>query len=296
MAKRFVATFVAEVKKKNHKSVNFVKFRHSRIGAKFVFLAMLILAGISLFAWPAFAHEVERSTEEIVRTTTWWIVGLSATFILIVLLLTLAERHRSNRSKWLFFILLIIPITLTTLYLASSTIFLNLLSETKGPVHWHAEYIIFACGEKLDLLDPSGLSNRIGTPLFHEHGDNWIHIEGVPFNKDDVSLHHFFAAIGGQLQKDRMLYPTVAGPVYVENGDKCPDGTVGSLQVFVYGVKDKLIEQRKIDDFPDYVLSPHATVPPGDCIIIEFGEPKEDTEFLCPQYELAIQKGELNLQ
>ena len=54
-----------------------------------------------------------------------------------------------------------------------------------------------------------------------------------------------------------------------------------------------LYKQEKLDDFVEYILSPYQTIPPGDCIIFEFGELKDKTNYICETYKVAIDKGDL---
>ena len=290
----------AETKMRSQKSVNFASWQIRR-GRSWLIGAIAVL-GIGLFYGAALAHgdeEVLAATptlEETIRANTWLVVGIGSGLIGLISIITLAAKPKSSRAKWTSFLLIVIPSVVVTFYLASSTIFLNMISVTKGPVHWHAEFRIFACGEELDLVDPKGLSNRIGSPVLHEHGDNWIHVEGVPVTLDEVRLERFFDEIGGELETDHMLYPTVNGAIYVENGNTCPDGSVGELQMFLYRTENGVVTQTKVEDFPNYILAPYAQVPPGDCFILEFGESKERTEHICTQYEVAIEKGELKLE
>ena len=67
-----------------------------------------------------------------------------------------------------------------------------------------------------------------------------------------------------------------------ENGDVCPDGSVGTLKVYVNG---------KLNPDPErYVPAPHIYVPPGDCIIFEFGPGSAlTTERICDSW--AVEKG-----
>ena len=57
---------------------------------------------------------------------------------------------------------------------------------------------------------------------------------------------------------------------------------------------DFILYVQKIDNFPEYVLSPYSQIPPGDCIIIEFSEEKQTTEHICETYKVAVQRGELS--
>ncbi len=216
-------------------------------------------------------------------------VGL---FVIILLLTALRYQERfTERQKWLFFLGLALPIAAVTLYVAGTTIYLNLTSHTGGPVHWHADFELWNCGEQIDLRDPTGLSNRIGSPVFHEHGDNRIHVEGVVLNRGDANLHRFFEFIGGTLTAEKLVVPTNNGVVEAGNGGSC-NGFPGKVQVFVYKTEGRKYEQFKAN--ADYVLSPSSLVPPGDCLIIEFAAEKEKTDKLCASYKTAIARGELH--
>ena len=202
----------------------------------------------------------------------------------LFLLAALSMPTAPDMHKTIMFFGIAIPLILGTIYLAGTTMYLNAIAETNGPVHWHADFEIWRCGEKLVLAKPSGLSNRIGSESVHEHGDSRMHIEGVVVKKGDVSLHHFFEAVGGSLTDKELAMPTDSGMVSAHNGDTCSDGTPGILQGFVYKTQNSVVKQEKLADPENYVLSPYSQVPPGDCIIIEFGQKKEKTEHVCETY------------
>ncbi len=227
----------------------------------------------------------------------WVITGAS----FIVALLTFAAlslRPKDERTKWMLFLGIAVPIVFATLFSAGTTIYLNQISHTKGPVHWHADFEIWNCGEKVDLQDPVGLSNRVGNPVLHEHGDGRIHVEGVVVSQEDVSLHHFFEQAGGEMSKEALLLPTNSGNVNMRNGALCR-GKPAQLQVFVYSVVNPdersnwILRQEKIDIFPEYVLARYANIPPGDCFIVEFDVEKEKTDKLCASYEAALARGDI---
>ena len=202
------------------------------------------------------------------------------------------ETHFTNDKKLILFLLIIIPVILATIYLVGATIYLNSISHTQGPVHWHADYEIYACGNKITMKEPTGLSNKVGSEVFHQHGDNRIHVEGVVVDVADVDLHEFFEATLGELEHDKLVVPTNEYVAEYKNGDKC-NGDEGVLQVFLYKTIDGKAVQEKLIDFEDYVLSPYANIPPGDCLIIEFDKEKETTNKLCETYRIAINKGAL---
>ena len=245
------------------------------------------------------AHGEEISIDEYIKSTSLNYLLIASTVLLILVLFSIFYKEKSETLKWLLFLGIIIPTILVTVYLAGSTIYLNIISETKGPVHWHADYEVWICGEKVDLIDAKGLSNRVGTTVLHEHGDDRMHVEGVVVKKKDVDLHTFFDVVGGSLTNNHLAISTNDKIVEKDNGDLC-NGNPGKLQVFLYKIKNPddtknwIFEQKKLDDFEDYVLSPYSQIPPGDCIIIEFGEEKQSTEHICETYKNAEQRGDLS--
>lgn len=246
------------------------------------------------------SKEEYRTAEQLIKTTIQYtIIG---TIIVLFLIFISLFCKKTEMRRWFLFLGIAIPVILATLYSAGTTIYLNVVSETKGPVHWHADFEIWHCGEKIDLVDPSILTNRVGSAVFHEHGDDRIHVEGVVLDTREVDLQHFFAQVGSILRDEYFVIPTNKGVVEMKNGQQC-DGNPGKLQVFLYRVVNPeeskeqfLYEQIKLDDFEEYVLSPYSYIPPGDCLIIEFGQEKERTNKLCETYSIALQKGVLKEQ
>jgi hypothetical protein len=264
---------------------------------------------VFLLAAVVFAHSDQSDiitrdyliTEENVRTSSVKVVIGASILVAILTVISLLNKDMSSRTKAFLFWSLAVVITLSTVYVAGSTIYLNMVSVTKGPVHWHSDFEMWKCGEKLDLANPAGLSNRIGTPVFHEHGDNRVHVEGVVVRHNDVDFHTFFDAIGGSLENNRIVFPVHEGMVSVENGDLC-SGEPGTLQAFLYRVQNPdptvntgfVYTQEKIENFEDYVLAPYINVPPGDCIILEFDVEKERTDRICESYRVAEENGDLS--
>jgi hypothetical protein len=216
-------------------------------------------------------------------------IGLVATILLFffVLVALILQIQKEQYAKKYLFLAILLTTFLPTLYFISSTIYLNTVSVSKGPVHWHADIEVWACGEELELRDPKGFSNKIGTAVLHEHNDKRIHQEGVVVHMSDVSLAKFFSVIGGSLNSTTLLVPTNTGQRTFTNGQSCPDGTQGSVQVFRYGVENGTYFQEKLADPASFVMAPHSAVPDGDCIIVEFGQPKDRTDKLCRSYKVA---------
>lgn len=202
---------------------------------------------------------------------------------------TEVEENGNALWKTVLFICMVLVILANSAYLVGSTLYINAKSVTGGPVHWHADFEVWYCGEEIELVDPIPPSNRVGSPLLHEHNDKEIHVEEAVFDKDDVTLGAFFKVVGGDLhESENLKFPTNSGVVETNSGDICPDGTPAQLQVFLY--KAGSFKQQILENAEDYLMTPEQKVPPGDCIIFEFGPQKNQTEHLCQSYEVAKEK------
>jgi len=243
-------------------------------------ILLLFLVGI-LLTGMALGHGTEEEIKETnsAPAPTLFIIITAAWITLIVIYMLTIGKKNSENYKPLFFWIIAIPVILSTLYLAGFTIYENVSSETGGPVHWHADYEVYVCGEKLELVEPEGvLNNKIGTTLFHEHEDGRIHTEGTLKDIDEVRLGGFFEIIGGELEHEHLEYPTQGGLISKEEGDLCGDQK-GELKVYVNGKSE--------EHYEDYLIYPAGNVPPGDCIIIEFGvDLGEITERLCASWDV----------
>jgi len=263
-----------------------------------------------LFATSVLAHGGEEETavetvtqtlEDSIRSNSIKIVVVTSILILGSVVLTILLRHLGEKVKAILFLGIVLPTLFTTVYLVASTLYLNSVSSSGGPVHWHADYQIWDCGQQIELTDPEGFSNRVGSATFHEHNDNRIHVEGVVTDPQEASLGKFFDFVGGKLSEDGFELPTNEGTAVRHNGDGCPDGRDGKLQAFVYKIIDAstnqksnfLYKQSKLEEPSTYILSPFGNVPPGDCIIVEFGQEREKTNKLCDSYKLQKLKGNL---
>ncbi|MEX1194281.1 MAG: cupredoxin domain-containing protein [Dehalococcoidia bacterium] len=125
----------------------------------------------------------------------------------------------------------------------------------QGSDHWHAPYTYYVCGEK---QPPAPTWEFTGV---HTHGDGIVHIH--PFDTTEegsgARLVKWFEYGGGKLDGDEIRMPGTS--VTHKNGEECPDGTEGKVQIFVNGAKQ--------DNYTRYI--PHD----GDRIRIIFG-PEED--------------------
>ena len=249
------------------------------------------------------------------------VVMYSAVALVLLVLVSAFAKDRFPKLKLPLFALISLVMLGTTFTLIGSTVYLNVNSESGGPIHWHADIEIWACGNEMEIRNPTGsLSNKIGTSVLHEHDDKRIHLEGVAVDKEkDASLGKFFYVIGGALTEDALVLPLTQDPeftfedeertegpvnrspqylndyivqdgangrvLYVQDGQTCGQ-EVADVQTFVYRYDEatETYTQFKVENPVEYVIAEDSLVPPGDCIIVEFDVPKEKTDKLCTQY------------
>lgn len=233
------------------------------------------------------------SLEEVIARNSLWITGLASIVLLILVFISLKFPNVSEAVKKFLFSSIVFVVIGTTLFLGISTFYLNTVSSSKGPVHWHADVEVWACGNELNLKDPKGLSNKLGTSTLHEHNDKRIHLEGVVVKPMDASLGKFFAVIGGQLTTSQLSVPLNDFTQTFQNGQKCPNGQMGQVQVFVYKTDGSTYSQTKLANPASHIISPFSQVPPGDCVIVEFDVPKDKTEKICRSFKVAEEIGKL---
>jgi hypothetical protein len=247
--------------------------------------------------------------------------------VLVLLLVAIAaaigksRKKKTQAFKLPVFVAIVVVVLGTTLTISGGTVYLNVKSATGGPVHWHADFEIWACGNEVELRDPHGfLSNKIGTATYHEHDDKRIHVEGVPISlPHDFSLGKFFDVTGGGISKNTLVVPlnddkffedgegeedgdgrAAPAPENLQpfiktessgkvasfvNGENC--GTeAAEVQVFAYTYDQqaKTYKQTKIEDPATFMPSHESQILPGDCVIVEFAPAKDRTDKLCKQY------------
>jgi DNA-binding CsgD family transcriptional regulator/plastocyanin len=124
--------------------------------------------------------------------------------------------------------------------------------------HWHAPYQFFACGEKQP--NAGAWESGVNTP-----GDGILHIQPAQPSEEGpgASLVKWFEYGGGLLTETEINIP--GSDKTFRNGDACPNGEPGELQVFVTHVEESAEERLAGNDLQAYI--PHD----GDRIVIVFG-------------------------
>jgi hypothetical protein len=242
--------------------------------------------------------------------------------LILVVLLGIAAVVVGNKKyevlKVPLFVAIAATIILPSLLLMGSTVYVNTISESKGPVHWHTDIEFWVCGQEVELRNPTGfLSNKIGTSTYHEHDDKRIHLEGVVIEKEyDASLEKFMDVTDGKITQTELTIATedvifendLDGDVprgdeeivrklltrntsgqaqlTLENGQSCGEDQPAEVQVFLfrYNGDNDTYTQTKLDDPARYIMRDESVVPPGDCLIVEFDVAKSSTDRLCKQY------------
>jgi hypothetical protein len=242
--------------------------------------------------------------------------------LVLVVLLGIASVVVGNKKyevlKLPLFIAIAATIIFPSLLLMGSTVYVNTISESKGPVHWHTDIEFWVCGQEIELRNPTGfLSNKIGTSTYHEHDDKRIHLEGVVIKKEyDASLEKFMDVTDGKITNTTLLIATedsifendIDGDVprgdeevvrqyltrnsqgqaqlSLENGQTCGFNQPAEVQVFLfrYNGENDTYTQTKLENPERYIMRDESVVPPGDCLIVEFDVTKSSTDRLCKQY------------
>ena len=273
---------LGRIEKKKEKEEKLKKKSNKKSRKRTHLLTIILLSSLFLITSLTFVSAQEGSIGEIDWAKPSIYIIISGALVLILCIIAIvAGQNLHNKGKHFIFWLIVIVVTLSSIYLASYTVYENVISESKGPIHWHADYQIWACGERLDLINPNFPSNKIGSPLFHEHDDDRIHTEGTVLRLEDVDLGSYFEVIGGKLADGTLSYPTEDnGLATYQDGDACSDNLPGTLKVYING--------ERIDDYENYLYYPDPLVPPGDCVIVIFDETSDDTtSLLCESWEVS---------
>jgi len=243
-------------------------------------------------------------------------VGIVALAVIALILFTSRLKKPKNKVKKTIFLSIVSLVMAATIFLFSTTIYLNTVSDSGGPVHWHTDIEFWVCGTEVELRNPQGfLSNKIGTSTFHEHNDKRIHLEGVVLDIDyDASLDKFMKVVGGSVNSTGMVLPVEKGLIETEtdgdislndvslfdkyvrevdsgtvldlkNGNSCGNDAA-EVQAFVmkYDSQSKSYTQVKLAEPRKYVMRDESIVPPADCLIIEYAPTMTRTGKLCNQY------------
>lgn len=232
-------------------------------------LIFSLLLPLILSAYAVFSHEGGEDEFVLGHSSLYPLSQLSAfgygslIFGILIAIIIFFNKKMNETAKKIAYCMIVAIASFVTIYLVLTTIHLNIISETKGPVHWHADFEIWVCDKEIKLAKPKGISNTQGVDLMHAHDDNRIHVEGVLLDRKSASLGAFFYAFGGSLSDDGFKIPSDEGLVSVHEGGLC-NAQPARLYVFVNG--------NLTGNPGQHVISPYGKVPPGDRIKIMFTE------------------------
>ncbi len=111
------------------------------------------------------------------------------------------------------------------------------LSFPLGNIHWHATPTLTVCGAYIDLPKPAP-GQHLGSNLLHLHDDSLFHIEGNVSSPSQITLSAMMSNIGRNFSQITLLEK--------KNGDLCPDGKPGKVQLLVNGVENI--------EYKDYII------------------------------------------
>ncbi len=222
--------------------------------------AVLAAIFLLLAAGLVFAHSEEGAQSG--GNEVFWLGVSTAIILAVVGFSVLSAEKMGAQAKKICYSIIVATIAISTLYVVGTTVKENLDSATGGPVHWHADYEVWACGERLALGESEGIEGREGESLLHNHNDYRIHVEGTVKELEDVSLGEYFHSIKGEFSSEQLKVVLKDGSVLEKsNGDLC-SGRPGKVMLYVNGKPNY--------EFDDYVIAPYSQVPPGDYIRIVF--------------------------
>lgn len=242
--------------------------------------AALLLIAILLSLAVVFAHGPgEREESGLQKISDWSLnlVYITSGLLIIVAIFSITKyKTLTSLQKNIAFWFVAIAVIITTIFVVGSTLYLNAVSPTHGPVHWHADFTIEICGKNIEIADPIGIMNRIGKSDLHEHNDMRIHVEGTPPSLEAIDLRSFFEALGGTFTDSRFSAPTTEGLTTVNNGDLCNNKS-GKLLLFVEGQEGMQRVWRIEPEMGEYIIAPYSRVPPGNRLKIVFTEHDANT-------------------
>ncbi|HLD80670.1 MAG TPA: hypothetical protein VJA40_01575, partial [archaeon] len=245
---------------------------------------LFFAASLAFLASTALGHGAEDvgvSTETLFPVDPAQVLVYTSVISGLAIIAALIFRDAAEHHKKALFLAIAVPVALSTLYLAGTTVYLNLVSETGGPVHWHADYEVWDCGKQVtDFLESETVwDNKVGSPTIHHHGDYRMHIEGVLLRVTDARIHNFFEKIGGEYDEGSFSYVDSAKAVKrLENGDLCPNGKPGAWKLYVQDGPKKERKWRLETQGPNYVIQPFADVPPGDFLKLVFDSEDDESK------------------
>jgi hypothetical protein len=178
-----------------------------------------------------------------------------------------SRKHKDskNAKQKVFSYIMVILIALVVLYGAytflDSTATVNEEGETVilggtytgGEVHWHSTLAITVCGENVELPQPSIGSDGsvhgqsyVGTPNVHLHTGPKVHVEGNIQKAEDISLGVIMENLGLKYSTTELLDKV--------NGDLCPDGSEGTVQLKVNEKDNSKLSNYVLADGESYEL------------------------------------------
>ncbi|MCA1807522.1 MAG: hypothetical protein LC687_06725, partial [Actinobacteria bacterium] len=259
--------------------------------------------------------------EPVMQSVSTDSVILASALLFGLVFFTLHHKYHQIRP-FVFYVFSAVTFIATTVLLIS-TVLLQTTSDISGNAHSQAEIEFWVCDTEIKpntspihssrqfdqankriavsgFADKASSTTNLGAYLRAIGGELQSESIKVPLEDDSSDWLAAGQWIDGDPQGDMdiafveryMLRNNIEGidgsVIDITDGQRCPDSSDTELQVFVYTADSQAntYQQHKLDNPAEYVLTRNQSVPPGDCIIVEFSQPKDTTDKLCPGYGL----------
>jgi hypothetical protein len=160
-----------------------------------------------------------------------------------------SHSKKSEKSKELLSYIFIGLFVIGILY--GLYVVMNGETFSDGEIHWHADLTITICGEDYALpeADPTKIAHGepyAGTSLVHIHTGNTIHVEGTVQEVEDISLNKILEVFEITFTDTQIVDSS--------NGDLCPDGSEGTVQLLVNGIPSGELSGKSLVDDDEYEI------------------------------------------
>ena len=116
-------------------------------GSKKRFLSsILVFLVLIVFSFNVTAHGDEEEQEDELdivsdlKNISYKLIIAASVIVIVVIAVSIASKPKTEKAKIFLFLGIAVPTLIATIFSAGSTVYLNINSETKGPVHWHADF------------------------------------------------------------------------------------------------------------------------------------------------------------
>jgi hypothetical protein len=229
--------------------------------------------------------------------------------IVAVLLFAAPLHKRYHYTKKTFFSMIcVIVISVTAAMIFTQSALIS-KSENGAINRRTGQMALFACDQQISIRPNSLLSSTAGNGSYSVTSDGYISFLGYETEPTvDATLGSFFQAIGGSISSNVATIPlnrgsralltnsssldqfsktNILGETYLElrSGESCSvTPSMLSIYVYSYNPQSRKYEIRKIIQHPELYVLNDRTYDKRDCIVLVFGDPRENLKSTCNGY------------